>query len=80
MAGLDQADILEIVDHHRLADIETTNPIYVRNEPVGSPPPSWRICIRKGTDAHSENGGPYGFRHRLRHGHVQVSHLHVAGH
>ena len=34
--GLDQATILEIVDHHRLADIETKNPIYVRNEPVGS--------------------------------------------
>ena len=34
--GLDQAEILEIVDHHRLADIETNNPIYVRNEPVGS--------------------------------------------
>ena len=34
--GLDQADILEIVDHHRLADIETNNPIYGRNEPVGS--------------------------------------------
>jgi len=34
--GLNQAEILEIVDHHRLADIETKNPIYVRNEPVGS--------------------------------------------
>jgi len=34
--GLEQADILEIVDHHRLADIQTKNPIYVRNEPVGS--------------------------------------------
>jgi manganese-dependent inorganic pyrophosphatase len=34
--GLDQAEIMEIVDHHRLADIETKNPIYVRNEPVGS--------------------------------------------
>ena len=34
--GLDQARIMEIVDHHRLADIETTDPIYVRNEPVGS--------------------------------------------
>ncbi len=34
--GLDQAEILEIIDHHRLADIETTSPIYVRNEPVGS--------------------------------------------
>ena len=34
--GLDQAEILEIIDHHRLADIQTGNPIYVRNEPVGS--------------------------------------------
>lgn len=34
--GLEQAEILEIVDHHRLADIETGGPIYMRNEPVGS--------------------------------------------
>ena len=34
--GLDQATILEIIDHHRLADIQTKTPIYVRNEPVGS--------------------------------------------
>ena len=36
VSGLEQAEILEIIDHHRLADIETKNPIYVRNEPVGS--------------------------------------------
>ena len=34
--GFDQAEILEIIDHHRLADIQTKNPITVRNEPVGS--------------------------------------------
>ena len=34
--GLEQADILEIIDHHRLADIQTGSPIYFRNEPVGS--------------------------------------------
>ena len=34
--GLDQADILAIIDHHRLADIQTPNPIYFRNDPVGS--------------------------------------------
>ena len=34
--GLKEAEILEIIDHHRLADIQTMNPIYVRNEPVGS--------------------------------------------
>ncbi len=36
VAGLDQVDILEIIDHHRLADIQTVQPISVRNEPVGS--------------------------------------------
>jgi len=34
--GLEQAEILEIIDHHRLADIETLGPIFFRNEPVGS--------------------------------------------
>ena len=34
--GLDQAEILEIIDHHRLADIQTKSPIYFRNEIVGS--------------------------------------------
>lgn len=34
--GLDQAEVLEIIDHHRLADIQTGYPIYFRNEPVGS--------------------------------------------
>ncbi len=36
VAGLEQVDILEIIDHHRLADIQTVQPISVRNEPVGS--------------------------------------------
>ncbi len=34
--GLEEADILEIIDHHRLADIQTSSPIYVRNEAGGS--------------------------------------------
>lgn len=33
--GLDQAEILEVIDHHRLGDIQTGEPIYFRNEPVG---------------------------------------------
>jgi manganese-dependent inorganic pyrophosphatase len=36
VAGIDQAEILEIIDHHRVGDIQTGNPIYVSNEPVGS--------------------------------------------
>ena len=34
--GLEQAELLEIIDHHRLADIQTSAPIYFRNETVGS--------------------------------------------
>ena len=30
-----EADILEIVDHHRLGSLETIRPIYFRNQPVG---------------------------------------------
>jgi len=34
--GLEDAEIIEIIDHHRLADIQTGSPIYFRNQPVGS--------------------------------------------
>ncbi len=34
--GLGEAEILAIIDHHRLADVQTGAPIYVRNEPVGA--------------------------------------------
>ncbi|MCR4945195.1 MAG: putative manganese-dependent inorganic diphosphatase [Clostridium sp.] len=34
--GLDEAEVLEIIDHHRIADVLTNNPIYFRNEPLGS--------------------------------------------
>lgn len=34
--GLDQVELLGIIDHHRLADIQSANPIFFRNEIVGS--------------------------------------------
>jgi len=34
--GIEEAQILEIIDHHRLGDIQTANPIFFKNEPVGS--------------------------------------------
>lgn len=34
--GIEEAEILEIIDHHRLGDIQTHNPIYMKNEPLGS--------------------------------------------
>lgn len=33
--GIEDADILEIIDHHRLGSLETLGPVFFRNEPVG---------------------------------------------
>lgn len=33
--GLEQAEILEIIDHHRIGSLETSGPVYFRNVPVG---------------------------------------------
>lgn len=34
--GWEEASILEIIDHHRVGGLQTINPIYFRNQPVGS--------------------------------------------
>ncbi len=34
--GADAAEILEIIDHHRLRTIETAGPVFFRNQPLGS--------------------------------------------
>ena len=33
--GIEQAEILEIIDHHRIGNLETFNPVFFRNQPVG---------------------------------------------
>ena len=33
--GIDEAEILEIIDHHRLGSMETALPVFYRNQPVG---------------------------------------------
>ncbi len=33
--GLDKAEVLEIIDHHRIGTLETDGPVYFRNVPVG---------------------------------------------
>jgi len=33
--GLEDATVLEIIDHHRIGSLETTDPVYFRNAPVG---------------------------------------------
>jgi manganese-dependent inorganic pyrophosphatase len=34
--GIEEVQIVEIVDHHRLGGLETSEPIFIRHEPVGS--------------------------------------------
>lgn len=34
--GIEEAEIIEIIDHHRLGDIETNSPVMFRNEIIGS--------------------------------------------
>ena len=33
--GMENAEILEIIDHHRLGTIQTLGPVYFRNQPLG---------------------------------------------
>lgn len=34
--GIDEAEVVEIIDHHRIGDVSTSNPIRFLNMPVGS--------------------------------------------
>jgi manganese-dependent inorganic pyrophosphatase len=33
--GIEEAQILEVIDHHRIGSIETMGPVYFRNQPLG---------------------------------------------
>ena len=33
--GIEEAHVLEIIDHHRLGNLETLSPLYFRNQPFG---------------------------------------------
>ena len=35
VTNIDEAEILEIIDHHRLGSLETMSPVYFRNQPLG---------------------------------------------
>lgn len=34
--GIEEAEVLEVIDHHRVADFQTNNPLFFRSEPIGS--------------------------------------------
>ncbi len=33
--GIENANILELIDHHRLGTVETVGPVFFRNQPLG---------------------------------------------
>ena len=33
--GMEEAEIIEIIDHHRIGSLETLGPVYFRNQPLG---------------------------------------------
>ena len=35
VTNIDEAEILEIIDHHRIGSLETISPVYFRNQPLG---------------------------------------------
>ncbi len=52
------AEILEIIDHHRLGSLETIEPVYFRNEPVGCTATIiYRIYREKGIDIPKDIAG-----------------------
>lgn len=45
--GIEEAEILEIIDHHRVADIQTIGPVLFRGEPLGSTASIVTKCFRE---------------------------------
>jgi len=52
------ADILEVIDHHRLGSLETIAPVYFRNEPVGCTATIiYKIAKEKGVQIQPDTAG-----------------------
>ena len=49
--NVENAEILEVIDHHRLGSLETVNPVFFRNEPVGCTATIiWQMFHEKGVE------------------------------
>ena len=56
--GIEQADILEIIDHHRLGSLETISPIFFRNQPLGCTATIiYQMYQEKGVEINSQIAG-----------------------
>ena len=56
--GISGAEILEIIDHHRLGSLETMSPVFFRNQPLGSTSSIvWKMYQEKGVEVEKKIAG-----------------------
>ena len=56
--GISGAEILEIIDHHRLGSLETMSPVFFRNQPLGSTSSIiWSMYQEKGIEVDPKIAG-----------------------
>ena len=56
--GIDEADVVEIIDHHRISSIETIGPVYFRNQPVGCTATIvYQMYVENGIEVDKETAG-----------------------
>lgn len=78
--GIDQAEILEIIDHHRIGSMETDGPVYFRNVPVGCTCTIiYQMYRENGVELDRVHRRTAALRHPFGHPHVPQSHLHPPG-
>ena len=64
--NIDDAEIEEIIDHHHIGNIETSYPIFYRNQRCGCTCTIIRSCIRKTASSLGADGRHYDERDHLR--------------
>ena len=75
--GFDQAEILEIIDHHRIGSLETDGPVYFRNQPVGCTATIiTQMYDENGVEIEPKIAGASAGSHPLGHAGVPQPHLH----
>lgn len=56
--GISGAEILEIIDHHRLGSLETMSPVFFRNQPLGSTSSIiWKMYQEQGVEVDEKIAG-----------------------
>ena len=73
VAGVEGAEILEIIDHHRLGTVQTMAPVFFRNQPLGCTATIIYQMYR------AEDCRPAVQRHHFRYATVPFSHLYFRG-